>query len=90
MLSGYYLHHLNGKVLQLHDSVLQMTSVGEQISNSVRDILSDKDPKGIPPVHSSLLHDNPVPVNPILYDQLTAQSIYQAALHTEGSAAFLA
>ena len=75
----------NGKVLQLHDSVFEMTSTGEQISRSVRDILSDKHPKGIPPVYSSLLQDNPAPVNPILFDQLTAQSIYQAALHTEGS-----
>ena len=63
-----------------------MTSTGEQISRSVRDILSDKHPKGIPSVYSSLLQDNPAPVNPILFDQLTAQSIYQAALHTEGSA----
>ena len=50
----------------------------------MRDILSDKHPKGIPPVYSSLLHDNPAPVNPILFDQLTAQSIFQAALHNEG------
>ena len=76
----------NGNVLQLHDSVFEMTSTGEQISRSVRDILSDKHPKGIPSVYSSLLQDNPAPVNPILFDQLTAQSIYQAALHTEGSA----
>eukprot|EP00731_Ephydatia_muelleri_P019440 Em0012g265a len=63
-----------------------MTSTGEQISCSVRDIPSDKHPKGIPSVYSSLLQDNPAPVNPILFDQLTAQSIYQAALHTKGSA----
>ena len=53
---------------------------------TTRDILRDKHPPGKPACPESLLLDCTEPVNPIIYSDLDAECILQAALHTQGAA----
>ena len=53
---------------------------------TTQDVLHDKHPPGASPVKGSLLRDAPEPVNPIVFDNLNADAIHQAALHTNGAA----
>ena len=51
-----------------------------------RDILNDKHPKGKAPLSSILVDGIAEPTNPILFNDLNADTILQAAMHTQGAA----
>ena len=87
------LRHLSrktsGGVLSLEDLVPVSNGNGNGNQTHMRtthDVLLDKHTPGASPVESSLLHDAPEPVNPIVFDNLNADAIHQAALHTNGAA----
>ena len=73
----------SGGVLDLNDLIPES---GNAECRSVRDVLVDKHPASVPPSSSSLLQDEPEDVNPIIYDNLTADSILNAAMKTHGAA----
>ena len=68
------------------------SSDSEPELRSPRDVLQDKHPAGKPPDPSSLLAIPPEPVlfNPIIFENLNADTIHRATMHTQGSAAHLA
>ena len=53
--------------------------------HTVRNILIDKHPVAQPPAPLSLIGGTPDLVDPIIFDQLTASAIKQAAMHMQGS-----
>ena len=69
-------------MLKLDDLVPAHSGSG---MHTVRDILIDKHPVGQPPAPLSLIGGTPDPVDLIIFDQLTASAIKQAAMHMQGS-----
>ena len=59
---------------------------GNSLPKTVRDILSDKHPEGLPADPDSIVSDIPPPVHPVIFDSLDASCIRSAALRTEGAA----
>ena len=84
----YLSCNMSGGVLKLNDLIPMTTDNGESCSQSTFDILKEKHPPGKPPDPECLLHPSSEPpsVHAILYDNLNADTILQAALHTQGSA----
>ena len=70
----------SGGVLGLNDIIPQ---TGEM---TTRDVLKLKHPPGQPANTDSMLDDEPVPVNPIIYSDLDADCIRKAAMNTQGAA----
>jgi len=73
--------NVTGGVLSLTDSVSYLG-----VGHTVRDILLDKHPSGQPADPSILLPDMPSPVNSIIFEDLTHESIRRATLRTQGAA----
>ena len=77
---SYLSHDQSGGVLGLDDIIPQSQDL------TTCDILRDKHPPGKPAWPESLLPDSSETVNPIIYSNLDAECILQAALHTQGAA----
>ena len=77
---SYLSRDQTGGILGLDDIIPQSQGL------TTRDILRDKHPPGIPACPESLLPDCVESVNPIIYSDLDAECILQAALHTQGAA----
>ena len=77
---SYLSRDQTGGILGLDDIIPQSQGL------STRDILRDKHPPGKPACPESLLPDCAENVNPIIYSDLDAECILQAALHTQGAA----
>ena len=82
----YLSRNTSGDVISLDDLVPVASSNGETELHSTRNIPQEKHPPGKPPKESSLLTDTTEMVNPILFDNLNADAIHRAALHTHGAA----
>ena len=82
------LHFLSRNTNGVDDLIPEKAEDGETEMRSVREILKDKHPKAISPPSCTLLDDNdpPYPVNSILFDELSSETILQCAMHTQGSA----
>ena len=84
------LRHLSrktsGGVLSLEPEANGNGNGNQTHMRTTQDVLHDKHPPGASPVKGSLLRDAPEPVNPIVFDNLNADAIHQAALHTNGAA----
>ena len=70
-----------GSVLHLDDII--ETENGQR---KVRDILTDKHPRGQPACHDAIINDDPSEVHPILFEPLDGTMIRSAALQTSGAA----
>ena len=81
----YLSRNSTGGVLNLDDMI---PSASEQVLRSTRDVLQDKHPTGKPPDLSSLLTSSSETniLDPILFENLNADTIRNAAMHTQGSA----
>ena len=77
---SYLSRDQTGGVLGLDDIIPQSQGL------TTRDILRDKHPPGKPACPEYLLPDCTEPVNPIIYSDLDAECILQAALQTQGAA----
>ena len=77
---SYLSRDQSGGVLGLDDIIPQSQGL------TTRDVLRDKHPPGKPACPESLLPDSSETVNPIIYSNLDAECILQAALHTQGAA----
>ena len=77
---NYLSRDQTGGILGLDDIIPQSQGL------TTRDILRDKHPPGKPACPESLLPDCVESVNPIIYSDLDAECILQAALHTQGAA----
>ena len=84
----YLSRHTTGGVLKLDDLIPVRTTDGDTCLRSTYDILQEKHPVGKPPAPDCLSNSSPDPsaFNTILFDNLNADTIHQAALHTHGSA----
>ena len=84
----YLSRKTTGGVLKLDELIPVTTSTGDTGLRSTYDILCEKHPAGKPPSLECLLSPSPdvSSVHTILFDNLNADSILQAALHTQGSA----
>ena len=82
----YLSKHTTGGVLKLDDLIPETTGEGETRMRSTRDVLSEKHPLGKDPDPCSLLDGQPTQANPIIFDALNADTIRNAALHTNGAA----
>ena len=84
----YLSRNSTGGVLNLDDMIPSASSGSEQVLRSTRDVLQDKHPTGKPPDLSSLLTSSSETniLNPILFENLNADTIHNAAMHTQGSA----
>ena len=84
----YLSRHTTGGVLKLDDLIPVRTTDGDTCLRSTYDILQEKHPVGKPPAPDWLSNSSPDPsaFNTILFDNLNADTIHQAALHTHGSA----
>ena len=84
----YLSRNSTGGVLNLDDMIPSASSGSEQVLRSTRDVLQDKHPTGKPPDLSSLLTSSSETniLNPILFENLNADTIRNAAMHTQGSA----
>ena len=69
-----------GGVLCLNDVIPETNGL------TAHDVLRDKHPPGKPACPESLLPDNQESINPITYNNLDAECIFHAALHTQGAA----
>ena len=74
-----------------HSGVLGLDDVIPDSSQIIpprttREILDEKHPPGKPASANSLLPGSPTPVNPILFENLNAEAIRNAALKTKGAA----
>ncbi len=76
----YLSHEQNGGVLCLDDTIPETHGL------TTRDVLKDKHPIGTPASPESLLARTPEVNNPIIYCNLDAECILNAALHTHGAA----
>ena len=76
----------SGGVLGLDDLVPVYNNNGEIQQRTTHDLLIDKHPMGKPASVSSLLSTPADTINPIVFDQLNADLILQAAMHTQGAA----
>ena len=81
----YLSRNTSGGVLKLDNLIPVTTSDGETCQCSTHDILREKHPLGKPPAPECLLNPSTDPPA-ILFDNLNADAILQAALHTHGSA----
>ena len=81
----YLSRNTSGGVLKLDDLIPMTADNGESCSHSTFNILKEKHPPGKSPApeHPS---SEPSLVHAILFDNLNADTILQAALHTHGSA----
>ena len=77
---NYLSHDQAGGVLGLDDIIPQSNGL------TTHDILKDKHPTGKPACPETLMPDNPEISNPIIYENLHAECILNAALHTHGAA----
>ena len=77
---NYLSRERSGGVLGLDDTIPQSNGM------TTRDTLKHKHPPGKPACPESLLPDNSETANPIIYSNLDAECILQAALHTHGAA----
>ena len=68
--------------------ILTVSSNSEPELRSTRDVLQDKHPVGKSPNPLSLLTSSPEPdlFNPTIFENLDADTIHCAAMHTQGSA----
>ena len=88
----YLSHNTTGGVLSLDDMIPTVSSNSQPNSEpqlrSTRDFLWDKHPAGTSPDPSSLLTGSPELdcFNPIIFENLNADTIHHAAMHTQGSA----
>ena len=82
----YLSKHTTGGVLKLDDLIPETTVEGETRMRFTRDVLNDKHPLGKDPDPRILLDGQPTPVNPIIFDAINADTIRNAALHTNGAA----
>ena len=84
----YLSRNTTGGVLSLDDMIPTGPSNSEPELRSTRDVLQDKHPTGTPPDPSSVLTNSPDPdlFNPIIFENLNADAIHCAAMHTQGSA----
>ena len=84
----YLSQNSTGGVLNLDDMIPSASSGSEQVLRSSRDVLQDKHPNGKIPdlssLHTSSSETNIL--NPILFENLNADTIRNAAMHTQGSA----
>ena len=76
---SYLSREQTGGILGLDDIIPQSQGL------TTRDILREKHPPGKPACPESLLPDCTESVNPIIYSDLDAECILQAALHTQGA-----
>ena len=78
----------SGGILSLDDMIPTGSLNSEPILRSTRDVLQDKHPSGSLPDPSSLHNSSPEShlFNPIIFENLNADSIQRAAMHTHGSA----
>ena len=84
----YLSRNTTGGVLSLDDMISTDSLNSEPILRSTRDVLQNKHPAGILPDPSFLLTSSLQPdlFNPIIFENLNADSIQCAAMHTHGSA----
>ena len=73
----------SGGVLGLDDVIPDSSHANPPCTT--REILIEKHPPGKPASTNTLLQGSPMPVNPILFDNLNAEVILKAALKTNGS-----
>ena len=79
---SYISHEQTGDVLSLDDIIPESQGL------TTHDVLRDKHLIGKPACPEALLSDIPETVNPIIYSNLDAEYILDAALHTQGAAGF--
>ena len=77
-------YNSSGGVLGLDDVI--PASSHANLPRTTREILIEKHPLGKPASTNSLLQGSPMPVNPILFENLNAKTIRKAALKTNGAA----
>ena len=84
----YHSRLTTGGVLKQDDLIPVRTTDGDTCLRSTYDILQEKHPVGKPPAPDCLSNSSPDPsaFNTILFDNLNANTIHQATLHTHGSA----
>ena len=84
----YLSRNTTGGVLSLDDMISMDSLNSEPILRSTRDVLQDKHPAGKHSDPSSLLTSSLQPdlFNPIIFENLNADSIQCASMHTHGSA----
>ena len=84
----YRSRKTTGGILHLNDMIPTGSPNSEPTLQSIRDVLQDKHPTGNPPDPSFLLPSSLDPnlFNPIIFENLNADSIHRAAMHTHGSA----
>ena len=75
----------NGGILKLDELIPEKAEDGQTEMRSVREILEDKHPKAMSPPSCTLLDNkDPLePVNSILFDEVSPETILQCALHTQ-------
>ena len=84
---NYLSQNSSGGVLRLEDMIPIKSSDGATDSQcSVHDILKDKHPPGKPPEEETLLQYAPESTNPMLFENLNADNIRQAAMQANGAA----
>ena len=77
-------YNSSGGVLGLDD--VNPASSHVNLPHTTREILIEKHPLGKPASTNSLLQGSPMQVNPILFENLNAETIRKAALKTNGAA----
>ena len=79
--------HAKGDVLHLND-IIQSSNSSPSSPQTVLDSLISKHLPGQPVIPWSIIHpsEDPTQVHPVLFDHITAVTIRNAALHTEGAA----
>ena len=55
-------------------------------THTVRDVLHEKHPDGMPLSPQVVTDSIPQPVHPIIFEEITASAILESSLHTDGSA----
>ena len=74
----------SGGVLSLDDVISDSSHTNSP--RTIREILVEKHPPGKPASTNILLQGSPIPMNPILFENLNAEAIRKAALKTNGAA----
>ena len=74
----------SGGVLSLDDVISDSSHTNSP--RTIHEILVEKHPLGKPASTNILLQGSPIPMNPILFENLNAEAIRKAALKTNGAA----
>ena len=84
----YLSRKTTGGILHLDDMIPTDSPNSEPTLQSIRDVLQDKHPAGNPQDPSSFLPSSLEPnlFNQIIFENLNADSIHRAAMHTQSSA----